>query len=158
MKLETDRLCLQLQSPEEVLAWVESLGPDVRAEISPVWLQRLKATTQPDPWTCMFSIINKATNTSVGSCGFKAPPDEFGTVEIAYGIDEPYRGCGYATEAAAALVDFAVETDGVSTVCAHTKSTTPASERILQKLGFAFVGIFEDPEDGSVNRWERTTA
>lgn len=154
MNLNTDRLSLQLQSPADVLKWVETLGPDVRAEISPLWLQRLQEADEPDPWSCMFSIINKTSNSVVGSCGFKAPPDEYGTVEIAYGIDESSRGFGYAAESAGALVDFAWKNNDVKTVRAHTKSENAASERVLQELGFAFVGVFEDPEDGTVNRWE----
>jgi RimJ/RimL family protein N-acetyltransferase len=43
----------------------------------------------------MFSIIAKESNHAVGSCGFKAPPDEQGAVEIAYGVDEPFQSQGF---------------------------------------------------------------
>jgi hypothetical protein len=51
MQLETESLTLVLQSTEEILAWVDSLGAATRAEISPDWLARIRTATSPDPWT-----------------------------------------------------------------------------------------------------------
>ena len=98
MKLKTERLYLELQSPTEVLEWVETLPPEVRCEISDDWFSRLKRASQPDPWSCMFKIFSKTLRDCIGSCGFKGPPDEVEAVENTYGIDQPYRNCGYATE------------------------------------------------------------
>lgn len=154
MMLKTDRLGLALQSPTEVLAWVESLPPDVRVEISPVYLDRLKNASGPDPWSCMFRIRLNEGAAEVGSCGFKGPPDGEGMVEIAYGIDEPFRNQGYATEAAEALTNYGLSLNEVRVVRAQTKSENAPSERVLTKIGFLLIGQFEDPEDGLVNRWE----
>ena len=77
-------------------------------------------------------------------------------VEIAYGIVPGYQGQGYATEAAAALVEFAFGSGQVSAVRAHTVPTTNASTRVLKKCGFQCLGEVDDPEDGVVWRWERT--
>ena len=154
MILLTDRLELTLQSPTDVLAWVETLPPEVRCELSPVWLDRLKRATGPDVWSCMFRIRLQSAGTEVGSCGFKGPPDESGMVEIAYGIDEPYRNQGFATEAAGALTEYGLSLNEVRVVRANTKSENAASERTLTKNGFVLMGQFEDPEDGWVNRWE----
>lgn len=98
MNLHTERLELRLQTPHEVLKWVDSLSLDVQREISAEWLARLRSATTADPWSCTFTIIEKLSGVSVGSCGFKGPPLESGSVEIAYGIDERYRSLGYATE------------------------------------------------------------
>ena len=43
----------------------------------------------------------------VGSAGFFGPPDESGTVEIGYEVAPERRRQGYASETAAALVDWA---------------------------------------------------
>jgi RimJ/RimL family protein N-acetyltransferase len=91
----------------------------------------------------------------IGSCGFKAPPDPEGVVEIAYGIDPAYRARGYATQAAKALADFAFGSGLVRLVRAHTLPSNAASARVLAKCGFERVGLVEDPEDGTVWRWER---
>lgn len=154
MNLYTQRLELRLQTPSEALKWVDSLSPDVKREISAEWLARLRNATAADPWTCTFTIIEKLSRLSVGSCGFKGPPLESGSVEIAYGIDDPYRCNGYATESARSLVEFARNVEGVASIRAHTKNENPASERVLTKAGFSLVGEFDDPEDGLVNRWQ----
>ncbi len=157
MVLTTSRLELTLQTPAEVLAWVETLPSEVRVEISPDWLARVRSARGPDPWSCLFQIRLRdgdEAGTQVGSCGYKGPPDDDGMVEIAYGIDEPFRGQGFATEAAAALVEFALGRAEVRTVRANTKGGNLASERTLVKCGFTLRGEFQDPEDGAVNRWE----
>ncbi|MGH7548257.1 MAG: GNAT family N-acetyltransferase [Gemmatimonadales bacterium] len=91
----------------------------------------------------------------IGSAGFKGPPDSSGTVEIAYGIVPSSEGHGYATEAAAALVDFAFATGQVRLVRAHTLPAPNPSTRVLVKCGFRCTGTVVDPDDGPVWRWER---
>src|SRR6478672_6428875 len=106
--IQTKSLNLVLMSREEVLAMVAAMTPEVRAEVSPVWLARVQASSASDPWTHGFSVVHRGTGAAVGMCGFKGPPAD-GVVEIAYGIDPDHQGKGYATEAAAALVKFAFE-------------------------------------------------
>ena len=153
MILKTEHLELRLQSPDETLEWVASLPDDVRCEISEEWQARLRMATGPDPWACSFKVFLPKLDVAIGSCGFKGPPDPVQVVEIAYGIDEPFRTKGYATESAQALLDFATTRSDVSSVIAHTKAEGIASERILTKLGFALQGTVDDPDDGLVNRW-----
>jgi [ribosomal protein S5]-alanine N-acetyltransferase len=154
MQLETENLTLVLQSSEELLAWVDSLDAATRAEISPDWLARIRSSTAPDPWTHGFSIIHRASCATIGSCAYKGPPDADVTIEIAYGVDREHQGRGYATEAAQALVDYALSSGQVRVVRAHTLPNNKASMRVLGKLGFTCVGEVMDPEDGLVVRWE----
>jgi len=69
-----------------------------------------------------------------------------------------YQGRGYATEAAAALVIFALERVDVRRIRAHTAPEPNASTRVLSKCGFHHLGEVTDPEDGPVWRWERSVA
>ncbi|MGL4419441.1 MAG: GNAT family N-acetyltransferase [Gemmataceae bacterium] len=151
---QTPRLTLRLQTPAEVLAWVESLPPEVRAEVSPAWIEKVRSTAPGNPWQLSYTIAERATGTVVGNCSFKGAPDATGMVEIAYGIDEPYQGQGYATEAAIALAHFAATRGEVKCVRAHTRGTQGASARVLTKAGFVPCGEVIDPEDGLVERWE----
>ncbi|MBN8602297.1 MAG: GNAT family N-acetyltransferase [Planctomycetes bacterium] len=153
--LRTTRLQLTLRSLEATKAWVNSLPPEVQREISPVWLARLNNATEPTPWICGFDLVRVSDRISVGSCAFKSPPEN-GVVEIAYGIDDEHQRQGYATEAAIALAQFALQTDGVKTVCAHTKEDNFASIRVLEKAGFQGKGTVIDPEDGEVLRFEKS--
>lgn len=154
MILNGDLVQLRLLSPQEMLAWVNSLEPAVRKEISPDWLNQLLQAEGPDPWRCGFAISDLATSTSVGTCAFKSPPKDDGSVEIAYGIEDEHRCKGYATDAARVMVKFAREQD-LKSIIAHAKPENPASERMLSKAGFTCLGIHDDPEDGLVNRWEQ---
>ena len=154
----TPRLDLLLQTPAETLAWVESLPPEVRVEVSPEWIARVQNSEPGNPWTLGFSARLRDSGAVVGTCAFKGPPTADGTVEIAYGIAEEYRGCGYASEAASALTTFAFGAGSVRCVRAHTKIDNVASVRVLERCGFRCVGEVVDPDDGLVSRYERVIA
>ena len=153
--LRTDRLTLVLATLDEARAQLASMSAVDRAQLSPAWLERVSRATTDDPWVLGFTVLHTATGTTVGSCGFKGPPDEHGTVEIAYGIGLDHQNHGYATEAAASLVDFAFACSDVRVVRAHTLEAGNASARVLAKCGFSPAGQVVDPEDGLVWRWER---
>jgi RimJ/RimL family protein N-acetyltransferase len=151
--IQTSRLCLVLESTEAVLARVEAMSPVDRAEVSPAWLARVRGAP-PSPWTHGFALVERATGAVVGSCGYKGPPGPDGAVEIAYGLEPAHQGRGYAREAAAALVAFALDAGHARSVRAHTRPENGASARVLAACGFARVGEVVDPEDGPVCRWE----
>jgi [ribosomal protein S5]-alanine N-acetyltransferase len=131
----------------------------VSDDLSPAWLERLRAAgeagREADPWAEGFAVVLRDSGSVIGSAGFKGPPDAEGVVEIAYAIAPGHQGRGYATEAAAALVAFALGDGRVRGVRAHTLPTPNASTRVLAKCGFERVGEVVDPEDGLVWRWER---
>ena len=173
MTLDTQHLRLQPFSAESLLALVagerqfaEQFGLPLAAglrgmfasdDVSPDWLEQLRASQGVDPWLHGFAVVHRDEGLIIGSAGFKGPPDEEGAVEIAYGIAPAYEGRGYATEAAAALVGFAFADARVRLVRAHTLPTANASTRVLTKCGFAHVGEVIDPEDGRVWRWEKAS-
>ena len=171
MTLETPHLTLRGCSPQQLLALIgqpqrfqeltgfpaadglrEFYASD---DVSPKWLAALQSAPRPDPWHHGFFVIDREQGRVIGSAGFKGPPDADGMVEIAYGIVPSRAGRGYATEAAAALVRFALATGSVRLVRAHTLPAANASTRVLEKCGFRHTGTVVDPEDGPVWRWER---
>jgi ribosomal-protein-alanine N-acetyltransferase len=154
VELLTESLKLILQTPAQVLARIDAMPPADRAQVSPDWLARARATTSSDPWIHGFAIVHQSTRQTIGSCAYKGPPDSAGMVEIAYGVDPSHRGRGYATEAARALTSHAFSYPDVRTVRAHTLPHENASTRVLTKCGFTFAGQVIDPEDGPVWRWE----
>jgi len=150
--IQTARLELVLESTEAVLARIASMSPADQAEVSPDWLARIR-TAAPSPWTHGFALRERAGDAVVGTCAYKGPPDADGAVEIAYAVDPDHRGRGYAREAAAALVEFALGA-GARQVRAHTRPEHGASAHVLAACGFELVGEVVDPEDGLVWRWE----
>jgi [ribosomal protein S5]-alanine N-acetyltransferase len=127
----------------------------VSPDVSPTWLERLRAAVNRDPWQFGFVVLERLTGVAVGMASFKGPPDDKGVVEIAYGIAPAYRGRGYATQVAKGLVEFASGDARVRRISAHTLPERNASTGVLTKVGFELLGAVEDPEDGLVWRWER---
>jgi ribosomal-protein-alanine N-acetyltransferase len=156
MEMSTERLVLQLESPDEVRERLASMPPEVIREVSPEWRARVEAATEPDPWLHGFAIrLRSSPDQAAGSIGFKGPPDKNSVVEVAYGIDEEHQGKGYATEAVHGILEFVSKQTQVSVVRAHTLPSKNASTAVLEKCGFQFLGEVSDPEDGQVWRWER---
>jgi RimJ/RimL family protein N-acetyltransferase len=157
MELATRRLRLVLQTREQVEAFIAAMPEHDRAQVSPEWLARMRGSTPGDPWAFAFQVLLRETDAAVGTCSFKGPPVD-GVVEISYATDAAHTGRGYATEAALAMRDFAASRRDVRCVRAHTLPEGAASQRILEKCGFRYVGDVVDPEDGLVSRFEVSTA
>lgn len=171
MDIETSHLQLCPYSPAHILALIEgtecfkeAFGLPaaeglrdfyVSEDVSPAWLESLRASNTADPWAHGFAVVDTDSRSVIGAAGFKGAPDEEGMVEIAYGIVPSYQGRGYATEAATALIEFSFGHDAVQLIRAHTLVENNASHRVLTKCGFQCLGEVIDPEDGPVLRWER---
>jgi [ribosomal protein S5]-alanine N-acetyltransferase len=85
----------------------------------------------------------------VGWGGFKGPPRD-GVVELGYEIAESRQGRGLATEATRAMVAEAFADERVTAVIAHTLPERNASNRVLEKAGFAFE---EESREGGEVVW-----
>jgi ribosomal-protein-alanine N-acetyltransferase len=155
MSIQTNRLRLVPKTREDVLAWINQMQPNEKAELSADWLALVEGSGPIDPWIHGFLVLHRDANGVIGHCGFKGPPETDGSVEIAYGVASEHQGHGYATEAAEALASFAFSHDQVRVVRAHTRPELNASSRVLTKCGFRKVGETVDPDDGLVWRWEK---
>jgi RimJ/RimL family protein N-acetyltransferase len=171
MALETSRLTLLPCAPRQLVALIDDphrfedlvgwpAADGLRAffvsgELSPDWVSALRKASDVDPWRHGFFVVQRDHRSVIGTAGFKGPPDPSGVVEIAYGIVPSFENRGYATEAAGALVDFAMTTKGVRLIRAHTLPEENASTHVLRRCGFEYVGGVVDPDDGPVWRWER---
>ena len=144
-----------MQTKSEVLLEYDRTNPEDKKQVAPEWLARVQNSQDSDPWVHGFKMILRHDGTEVGRCGFTGPPDANGIVEIAYGVDEKFRGHGYATEAARGLSAYASADPRVRVICAHTLPAENASTNILRKCGFSRAGESVDHEVGIVWRWEK---
>jgi ribosomal-protein-alanine N-acetyltransferase len=96
-------------------------------------------------------MIERDSATVVGDIGFLGVPGADGSVEIGYSVIPERRGRGYATEAARALVDWALDQPGVTVVVAGSDNDNVASIRMLERIGFARTGEAE-----AQIRWRKT--
>lgn len=67
-------------------------------------------------------------------------PENDGAFELGYWVGADHRGRGVASEAGAALIDFAFGELGASRITAGHFADNPGSARVLQKLGFIRTG------------------
>ena len=137
----TDRLRLRiLQAPDSV-ALREVTGPGlVEAVITQAGDRALT------PW----AIVMRDGGAVVGFCGFFVRPVK-GTT-MGYGIVPEYRGCGLATEAARAVLDWAERHD--IDVYSSIRPPNPASVRVLEKIGMRLVDSYYD-QDGQRDIYRR---
>jgi [ribosomal protein S5]-alanine N-acetyltransferase len=137
----TDRLCMRLLRAADALP--------LREVAMPGWVETLVAQTGDralTPW----AIVLRDGGAVVGFCGFFVRPVK-GTT-MGYAIVPEYRGRGLATEAAAAVLDWA-ERHGVD-VYSSIRPPNPASVRVLEKIGMRLVGSYHD-EDGQRDIYRR---
>jgi RimJ/RimL family protein N-acetyltransferase len=121
--------------------------PEILAGALPIFQARLDAEPElAEGWLAWYIILKDDGGGPVliGNCGFKDPPDADGMVEISYSLLTAYQGRGYGSEAVAGLLAWAFAHDEVSCAVATTYPEMRPSIRLLERLGFRYVG--EGPE------------
>ena len=81
-------------------------------------------------------LVERETGEVIGDAGFLGRPDADGLVEIGYSVVPAARRRGFATEAAGALVTWALGQPGVRAVLAACDQDNVPSVRTLERLGF----------------------
>jgi RimJ/RimL family protein N-acetyltransferase len=94
-----------------------------------------RAVSVNNPWG-PYTLIERVTQLCIGGIGFKGPPDSAGVVEIGYGICASRQNRGFMSEAVARLIELARD-EGAFALGAETDAKNVASQRVLEKCGFA---------------------
>ncbi|HEY8602062.1 MAG TPA: GNAT family N-acetyltransferase [Thermomicrobiales bacterium] len=116
-------------------------GPNFRA-----YLPQLIANPARGRWNWL--VIHPEDRLIIGDSGFHGPPDAAGLIELGYIFAADYRGRGYATESARALLGWACAQPEVCRVIAICAADNYQSIRVLEKLGFHRAG-----DDGDELHW-----
>lgn len=74
-------------------------------------------------------------NKAIGMVGCICMDKENLVFGIYYQISRKYWGCGYASEAASAIVQYVIKEYPIATIKAEVVSVNPASVSVLKKLG-----------------------
>jgi RimJ/RimL family protein N-acetyltransferase len=102
----------------------------------------LQAAASPnDERFGVWVMIERESSSVVGDIGFIGPPDERGSVEVGYSVIPDRRRRGYATEAARAIVEWALDEPGVKVVVAGCDRGNVPSIRTLERVGFRRTGV-----------------
>ncbi|HYB31679.1 MAG TPA: GNAT family N-acetyltransferase [Solirubrobacteraceae bacterium] len=154
LRLDTERLALLPLDPAAAAALPDgriSAAQVIGAELSADWPGRdlldvlpMQASLAPvQAHYGVWVVLERATNTVVGDIGFFGPPDSDGTLQVGYSIVLDRRRRGYATEAARALVGWALEQPNVRTIVAGCDEDNQPSIRTLERVGFSRTGRVE---------------
>lgn len=157
--LESERLTLRRLQPKDTAAMFRCMShPEVRAytEINPGKLlfpgrlYRYFEESYRFLRDLHFAVIRKEDGDWIGLCSLQYWDVEGQKARLGYLISPAHWNQGYATEAAARLLDFAFDTLGLASVEARCSPDNPASERVLRKCGLQEAGTIS-----SVSRTSR---
>ena len=164
MQLDTTRLRLLSLTADAIEALLAGDGPRLRKltdarfpeplrppplteGVLPLVRDRLRADPSQDGWWTWL-VVRKDTREAVGSAGFGGGPDDEGGVMIGYATYPDAERCGFATEAAGALIGWALAQPGVTRVCASLPPDNRAAIRVAEKLGMRLLGtVWEEDLD-----------
>lgn len=166
--IATERLLLIPMTPPFLVACLAGDLPKAEATLGATvpdsWLEetwlmelrlgQLQADSGLQPWL-LRAIVHRESNTMLGHIGFHGYPggaylQEYAPngAEMGYTIFPAYRRKGYAREAAAALMAWAREMQGVHQFVFSISPDNAPSQRIAAHFGFRKVGQWDDEEDG----------
>ena len=93
----------------------------------------------PDDEDCCYLISElKDTHKRIGTCSFMIR-DDGKTYDIAYCVHRNYWKCGFATEAAQGMIDYAAS-HGACKITIRINKENAGSNKIARKLGFQIAG------------------
>jgi RimJ/RimL family protein N-acetyltransferase len=137
--LETERLTLRLRDPDDAVEYLELLAEHPGRAVPSLADARRHLTAQREEaertGIGFLAIRRRADDEQVGYCGLLVGRATFDEPELGYELLRRYQGSGYATEAAAAVVDAAFAT-GRQRLWASVAAWNDPSFRVLTKLGF----------------------
>ena len=149
--ITTDRLVIRAMTQDDAEAlWVRRNDPETarhqnwtlpfprqRADDMVQAIAMMGEPSDGEWW--MAVVCDRTSGGTVGDLALQLTFDER-AAEIGYTFAREHWGRGYATEAAGALVDWLVETVGVSRVAGTTHPDNLASIVVLERLGMRFEG------------------
>ena len=131
-------------------------APPAMEDALPVMRDGLRDDSESAVWG-PFLIVAKQSGEAVGSAGFSSRPDPDQYRLFGYSVYPSFQGQGIASEAASALVAWALTQPGMRGVRATIPPWHVASQRVAAHAGLRRTGRMEtDPDEGPVEVWERS--
>ena len=117
------------------LSWPTHSNVEITKALMQEW-----ATTY-DKETYNWAIVNKCSNSVIGSITVVAKSNQDEWAEIGYCIGRDYWGKGLTLEALKALIEFLIKKVGYNRIQAIHYEENKASGRVMQKAGMKYEGV-----------------
>ncbi len=92
---------------------------------------------KPSPW----GVILKENALLIGTTGFCSYHPKHRRAEVGYALSLKHWGCGYATEALKAVVDFGFSEMKLNKIEGYCRINNTASARVMEKVNMHLEGI-----------------
>lgn len=92
----------------------------------------------------------------IGSCGIRMEGCEPGVAELGLELAPKHWGCGLASEAALAILEFGFRDLGVREVRGETITENTRVQRLVERLGFTRAGTRPGPDWMRERGWSQT--
>jgi len=147
--ISTDRLHITPLSYYELIDYVYDRKGSVVSDDDLMWtvdnvLVPMSNAEEEDHIYYTFWQATRVDGKVVGDIGIKAPPDEFGVVEIGYFVFEQYRKKGYGTEMLKGLMEWIRVDNKTNFVVARVDPKNHPSIRVVRSNGFRRLNITEN--------------
>jgi len=170
--IQTERLELHHLSAEAIIELFEDKSDSValaaRAITNPhrvlidesgplAWrVPQVKEDALVNKWFVRYIVLKKSQEV-IGSTSFHGAPDEEGMMEIGLGIEEVFRGQGYAKEALLGMWSWVSQFREVKTLRYTVSPDNLPSIAVINYFGFEYKGQQIDEIDGPENIYEMST-
>ncbi|MGW2675737.1 GNAT family N-acetyltransferase [Streptomyces sp. NPDC001436] len=140
---------LEITSDPDVMRWIGEgsvLDPDETAETIERWEEE-----RDDEGFGVFAVELLGSGELIGAVGLTAADELPGTrhqVQIVWRLGRPFWGQGYASEAAQAVLEFALQDRGLDRVVAINRIGNEQSANVIRKLGMEHEADTSDPVTG----------
>lgn len=132
------------------LAWESRTAEDARAFVGMFIAQQLASPRIK----FQLAVTTKADGRLIGNAGIRREKSDDLEAEIGYEFAPDVWGCGYATEAAGAIVAHGFRELGVHRVSAWCIAENAGSARVLEKLGMQLEGRLREKERFKGRWWD----
>lgn len=157
MELQTKRLILREYILEDweavhryhsdpVAVQFESWGPHTIVETKAFIREAMNRAVEKKRKRIELAACLQTNGRLIGGCGLRLGETKKGFATLGYIFDRTVWGNGFATEAAAAMIEAARNLEDVHTIHATCDSRNIASQRVLEKLGLEAVGMVAELE------------
>ena len=156
--LETNRLLLRPYLPEDwravhVYASIPEFsqfdvwGPNSIDDTKEFIAECIKKAEARPILRYELAIVLRESNILVGGCTLKRPSAGSETAALGFAVNPSFQCNGYATEAASALIRFALEELAIRAVFAECDTRNIASRRVMEKAGMQLVKVISDHQE-----------